>query len=114
MKARESGMPEEEYWASFFNAEILVARILGNGKTEGNILEFGCGYGTFTIPAALHTKGIVTALDIEPEMVRCVATKAINLKIPNIHTKILDFVRGGNRSCRQITDTRPDLQFAAS
>jgi len=34
--------------------------------------EFGCGYGTFMLPAMRCTHGVVTALreDIKPQMVR--------------------------------------------
>ena len=51
MKSRESGMPDEELWASFFNVESVLDK-LGLQSCAGDVVEFGCGYGTFTIPAA--------------------------------------------------------------
>ena len=51
MKTRESGMPECQMWEKFFNpAKILTT--LGIISKTGDVAEFGCGYGTFTIPAA--------------------------------------------------------------
>jgi predicted RNA methylase len=75
MKTRESGMPEEELWSTFFTPEEVLAR-LGLTNRCRDAVDFGCGYGTFTIPAARVVRGMVYALDIEPEMVAATATKA--------------------------------------
>jgi cyclopropane fatty-acyl-phospholipid synthase-like methyltransferase len=72
MKGRESGMPQEDYWASFFDVDRALETLLGGTDHRGNLIEFGCGYGTFTLPAARRITGKVTALDIEPEMVASV------------------------------------------
>ncbi len=93
MKARESGMPEESMWAAFFTpAEVL--RRLGL-PTSGNVVDFGCGYGTFTIPAAQLTCGTVHALDIEPEMVAVTQAKAEALGLENVRTYLRDFFADG-------------------
>ena len=89
MKGRESGMPDETYWASFFEAEVAIDKLLGL-LVEGNVIEFGCGYGSFTLPAAQRTAGLVTALDIEPEMVDCVRQKAVTFDLPNIQAELRD------------------------
>lgn len=94
MKGRESGMPEETYWASFFDTEVAVERLLGP-RVDGNVIEFGCGYGSFTVPAAQRTTGQVTALDIEPEMVDCVRHKALAGHLGNIQAQVRDFVAHG-------------------
>ena len=94
MKGRESGMPDETYWASFFEAEVAIDKLLGL-LVEGNVIEFGCGYGSFTVPAAQRTAGLVTALDIEPEMVDCVRQKAVTFDLPNIQAELRDFVAHG-------------------
>ena len=94
MKVRESGMPGEAYWTSFFDLEATIDRLLGS-VVEGNVIEFGCGYGSFTVPAGRRTTGIVTALDIEPEMVECVRQKAITLKLSNIRAEVRDFLAHG-------------------
>jgi len=41
----------------------------GIGRWSGDIVEFGCGYGTFTISAARRMAGTVYALDTDPLMV---------------------------------------------
>lgn len=94
MKGRESGMPDEAYWASFFEADAAVDRLLGL-SVEGNVIEFGCGYGSFTVPASRRTAGYVTALDIEPEMVDIVRQKAVTFNLPNIQAEVRDFVGHG-------------------
>jgi hypothetical protein len=51
MKVRESGMPEAGLWHTFFDAEaILDAMELVSDVRDA--VDFGCGYGTFAIPAA--------------------------------------------------------------
>ena len=95
MKGRESGMPGEDYWASFFDADEAVDRLLGSSEAQGNVIEFGCGYGTFTVPAARRTAGLVTALDIEPDMVEFVRQKAETFALPNIRAQVRNFVTHG-------------------
>ncbi|MDO8731525.1 MAG: class I SAM-dependent methyltransferase [Actinomycetota bacterium] len=94
MKGRESGMPDEAYWASFFEAEIAVDRLI-ESVVDGNVIEFGCGYGSFTVSAARRTTGQVIALDIEPKMVEIVRQKAATLNLPNIQAEVRDFVAHG-------------------
>ncbi|MBE7465424.1 MAG: class I SAM-dependent methyltransferase [Planctomycetes bacterium] len=93
-KGRESGMPDESYWDTFFNPECIVAKLDCAGL-RGNVLEFGCGYGTFTIPTAKLVHGNVVALDIDPDMVSITARKAEEAGLPNVTTKLRDFVADG-------------------
>jgi ubiquinone/menaquinone biosynthesis C-methylase UbiE len=95
MKGRESGMPPAEDWESFFDPEAAIERILAAAKVDGDIVDFGCGYGTFTIAAARRTRGLVTALDIEPTMVAGVREKAARLGLRNVRPLVRDFVRDG-------------------
>lgn len=95
MKARESDMPEEPYWETFFAPAAALERLLANADPAGDIVEFGCGYGTFTLPAAQRTGGSVTALDIEPMMVARVAQLALAAGLPNIRATLRDFVAEG-------------------
>jgi len=94
MKTRESGMPEEELWATFFDAP-LVLRTLKLGPACSDIVEFGCGYGTFTIPAAHIVSGVVYALDIEPEMVELTRRKATAACLTIVEVRRWDFVARG-------------------
>lgn len=95
MKGRESGMPDEAYWASFFDPEGILDRVLISAGGCYNVVEFGCGYGTFTLPAATRTRGLVTALDIEPDMVSLVEQRAHQPGLSNIRAVLRDFVAQG-------------------
>src|SRR5688572_632590 len=95
MKARESGMPEESYWESFFDADATLDILFRMSGLAGHLVEFGCGYGTLTIPAALRTCGFVTALDIEAQMVDRVRQRAESLSLSNVQAEVRDFVARG-------------------
>jgi ubiquinone/menaquinone biosynthesis C-methylase UbiE len=94
MKTRESGMPEEEMWCQFFNAEAIL-RLLKLTPSCRDVVEFGCGYGTFTIPAARVVRGTVHALDIEPEMASITQAKAEAEGLRNVQFYVRDFVVAG-------------------
>ncbi len=96
MKGRESGMPEEAYWNSFFDVEAALNVLLGPQGVSGHALEFGCGYGTFTLPAARRISGNLRALDIEPALVAEVQRKAGAAGIINVHAELRDFVADGS------------------
>jgi|GEM_PF-5026347 len=62
-------MLEEKYRESFFDAtNIFFAQLQLNDKVN-NVAEFGCGCGTFTIPATKIIKGILRAFDIDEVMI---------------------------------------------
>jgi ubiquinone/menaquinone biosynthesis C-methylase UbiE len=75
MKVRESGMPHEEMWKDFFRIENIF-HTLEIDHHIGDLVEIGCGYGTFTIPAAKQINGKLFAFDFEPEMIETVKQKA--------------------------------------
>jgi ubiquinone/menaquinone biosynthesis C-methylase UbiE len=91
-KGRESGMPDEAYWQTFFNPECVVAKLSCAGK---DVVEFGCGYGLFTVPAAKLVTGNVYALDIEPAMVFATANHARGLGCSNVVVEQRDFLEDG-------------------
>ena len=95
MKIRESGMPEREMWKKFFNpAKIL--KTLGLSSQTNDVAEFGCGYGTFTIPAAKIIKGKIYALDIESEMIRITNEEAKKNGLDNVQAILRDFIAEGS------------------
>ena len=94
MKGRESGMPDGAYWESFFDPGCIVER-LGCRGACGDVVEFGCGYGTFTVPAARLVAGRVFALDIEPDMVAQTARRAAAEGLANVVAGVRDFVADG-------------------
>jgi ubiquinone/menaquinone biosynthesis C-methylase UbiE len=93
MKGRESGMPPEDRWASFYNAECVVRKLMA--RSSGHVAEFGAGYGTFTIPASRLAAGTVFAFDIENELVSLVSQKAREAQCLNVRSVARDFVEQG-------------------
>lgn len=95
-------MPEEQIWQGFFDPEHIL-NSLGVNNLAGNIVEFGCGYGTFTVQAARRTKGIIYAIDIDEAMIQNTQKKANENGIKNISVIRRDFVNEGtglpNNSC---------------
>ena len=91
-KGRESGMPEEAYWQSFFNPECIVSKLDCSG---GDVVEFGCGYGLFTIPAARLVSGTVYALDIDPQMIAATRSHAAKAECTNVVALERDFLANG-------------------
>ncbi len=96
MKIRESGMPKETYWESFFDVQNIFTQLQLDDKIN-DVAEFGAGYGTFTIPAAKIIKGKLHAFDIEPEMISILKEKIIKEKISNIKIQHVDFVKEGTK-----------------
>jgi SAM-dependent methyltransferase len=88
-------MPDEELWSSFFDVERILDGMLVNSEIV-DAADFGCGYGTFTVPAAQRIRGILCAIDIEPEMLRTVNLKARNKGLTSIRTILGDLVREGS------------------
>ncbi len=88
MKVIDSGMPTEDIWADFFNIDLILDELQIN--SINNLVEIGCGYGTFTIPTAKHVTNKLYAFDIEPEMINIVNQKLIKNNITNIITEQRD------------------------
>ena len=95
MKVRDSGMPDESMWEGFFDPEAILRTFeIDDGVT--NLVEFGCGYGTFTLAAASLVAGTIFALDIESEMIALVREKCRRGRIVNIRPVVRDFVAQGS------------------
>lgn len=95
MKGRQSGMPDLPQWESFFNPQCILEK-LECCRLGGDIVEFGCGYGTFTIPAAQLNEARLFALDIEPAMVAETTNKALQSGLRNVIAEQRDFVATGS------------------
>ena len=95
MKGRESGMPEKDRWNSFFDAGCVIDKLFGEAGCCGNVVEFGCGYGTFSFPATRHATGIVCVLDIEPGLIAELQVRAKREGIANIVAETRDFLANG-------------------
>lgn len=60
-----------------------------------NAVEFGSGYGTFTLPAAAKVKGNIYALEIEAEMINMLRVRIEQNGINNIKILKRDFMTEG-------------------
>lgn len=94
MKARESDMPESWQWEEFFDPSAII-HLLGCTGKNGDLADFGCGYGTFIFPVAKITSSMVHAFDIDPVMVDCVNHRAELASIRNIAATVRDVDRDG-------------------
>ena len=95
MKVRDSGMPTEEMWSEFFDAQTILEQMQLTSGLE-NVVDLGCGYGTFTIPAAQMISGKVHAIDMEPNMIDGLQHKTDQLNIKNVDLYLRDFIAEGS------------------
>ncbi len=94
MKVRESGMPEEAYWETLLNVSLILDR-LGIDSHLHNVIELGCGYGTFTVPVAKRISGILTTFDIDPAMLERSRQRAAAARVENIVYVLRDVLAEG-------------------
>lgn len=91
MHLKESDMPEESEWKKYFPHPRDTLQALG--LRRGMIFaDLGCGYGTFTIPAAeiVGKKGTVYAVDLDPLMIDRVLAKLRSKKLKNVRAIVGD------------------------
>lgn len=95
MKIRESGMPEDHLWEKFFDIKLIFKKLEINNKIE-SLVDFGFGYGTFSVPAAEIISGKVIALDLENEMINYLREKIDKRNVKNIDIIKRDFIDQGS------------------
>lgn len=95
MRIRDSGMPEIDTWESFFEPDRVLERLALTSACR-DAVEFGCGYGTFTLPAARRVRGTVYALDIDASMLAVARRRAANEGLANIEFLCRDFAARGS------------------
>lgn len=93
MKTRDSGMPDEEWWNTFFDPPTIL-RALGLDRIDGPVVDVGCGYGTFTLAVARSTTHPVFALDIESGLVAAVGQRAAASQLANVCPRVIDVTTG--------------------
>ncbi|MCL5282129.1 MAG: class I SAM-dependent methyltransferase [Planctomycetes bacterium] len=94
MKLRESGMPEEKYWESLFNVELILDR-LGIDRKTRDVAELGCGYGTFTLAVARRISGVIETFDVEQAMVDRTVQRAQEAGLSNVRAEVRDVLAEG-------------------
>lgn len=92
MRIRESGMPEEKMWNSFFDVQAILKELDVDFRTK-DLVEVGCGYGTFTIAASKLIAGAVFAFDIDEDMVSVVQKKIEALALTNVKLELRDVLK---------------------
>lgn len=88
-------MPNVEYWDSFYDAPAIVSRLVPECQ-EGAIVEFGTGYGTFTIPTAERISGNLMGFDIESELVKNLRDRCKQIGLTNVTLLVRDFCEEGS------------------
>ncbi len=81
-------MPDEEYWSTFFDPDCVLNELGCKGTID--VLEFGCGYGNFTIAAARLISGTVFTNDIDTSMVKRTMHHAREQGLQNIVAEVQD------------------------
>lgn len=76
-------MPPEDTWADFFNVDLILSELNINSKIS-DLVEIGCGYGTFTIPTSKQISGNLYTFDVENDMLVIVNEKLTNQHINNV------------------------------
>jgi SAM-dependent methyltransferase len=94
MKTRESGMPDEAMWRTFFDPEAIFDALELTAET-GDTVDFGCGYGTFSLPAARRIRGTLHGFDIEAAMIAECERLARQEDLGNVRFEQRDFVADG-------------------
>jgi SAM-dependent methyltransferase len=89
MKTRDSGMPDHDWWESFFDPDAVLDALKLH-QFDGPVIDVGCGYGTFTVAAAHRTVHPVIGIDIEPAMVDLTATKAQQAGLHHVQCRLAD------------------------
>lgn len=94
MKVRDSGMPDEAQWEALFDLGHIVDR-LGIDADLGDVVELGCGYGTFTLPVAERISGTLHSYDLEATMVERTRDRAEQAGLRNVVVEQRDVVAHG-------------------
>jgi len=93
-RVRESGMPPQDYWETLIDAEGTLDRLGFQSGLHTDVVEFGCGYGTFTLPVARRVCKLLT-FDIDPNMVEHTQRRIASTDLGNITVTYRDVVEDG-------------------
>ncbi len=88
-------MPDEERWNKFFDIDKILLSLEIN-KSIKNLVDFGCGYGTFSVPASRVVRGTIFAIDIDPDMIKITKDKIVKNNIQNVKLIQRDFFAEGS------------------
>jgi len=94
VKVRDSGMPDEDLWDSFFDVDLILRRLGVDAGLE-DVAELGCGYGTFTLPVAARISGALHAYDIDEAMVARTKARVARAGVTDVVVRCRDVVTHG-------------------
>lgn len=94
MRLRESGMPEEAYWEALFDVGLILDRLGIDGRLR-DVVELGCGYGTFSLPVARRISGVLHTFDIDAGMVERTRQRAAAEGLANVVCELRDVFSTG-------------------
>ncbi len=80
MKVRDSGMPDEVYWESLFDVPRILVQLEIDSRLQ-DVVELGCGYGTFSIPIAQVITGTLYTFDVDLAMLERTRQRAADMPI---------------------------------
>lgn len=103
MKVIESGMPEEHVWESFFNVDKILNKLEISPEIK-TLVEIGCGYGTFTVPAAKRVGERMYSFDIEKEMIDYTEKKSKQSHLNNLILENRDILKDTTGLAENSTD----------
>lgn len=83
MKLRDSGMPDEAYWETLFDVALILDRLKIDGHLR-DVVELGCGYGTFSVPVSRRIAGLLRTFDIDEAMVERTRQRAALASLPGL------------------------------
>lgn len=87
-------MPGEPYWESLFDVPLILERMGIDGRLK-DVVELGCGYGTFTLPVAQRITGTLTTFDIDETMIERTRQRAAADGVWNIVYVVRDVFADG-------------------
>jgi SAM-dependent methyltransferase len=87
-------MPEEEYWETLFDVPLILDA-LGIDSRLRDVAEFGCGFGTFSVPIAQRISGDLLAFDMDPRMIARTRERATASGVSNVVLRECDVMASG-------------------
>jgi SAM-dependent methyltransferase len=97
MKFRESGMPSEDLWASFFEPIETLTQMELSSSTNLWV-DIGSGYGTFIISGSSMIDGKVVGIDIDYDVMELCRTRLEEQGIRNVELILNDISTGKNNA----------------
>lgn len=94
VKLRDSSMPEEKYWETLFDVPGVMEG-LGIDSRLRDVVELGCGFGTFSIPIARRIAGRLFAFDIDPLMIARTKERTKSARLTNVVLQQRDVMESG-------------------